>query len=170
MTRSEVADGCTVDFPLLRWKSAGNGDVQAWAALIARTAAVEKPVWFEHQPELEQIMESRKNPPEHNTVLGFDPDGVARAYARITKNTDSEKAYGFGCVDPQWQRRGVGSALLEWLEARTRQRFAEDAGAVGEGTQNGSCHPTAADPQRTAAPAPGGTLHQPRLRGGAVFQ
>ena len=99
-------------------------------------------------------MESRKNPPEHNTVLGFDPDGVPRAYARITKNKDGEKAYGFGCVDPQWQRRGVGSALLGWLEARTRQRFAEDAGAVVRNAER-HCHPTAADPQRAAAPAPG---------------
>jgi mycothiol synthase len=119
---------CTVNFPSLQWKSAGTGDVGAWAELIARTAAVEKPVWFERRPELEQIMESRKNPPEGNTVLGFGPDGVARAYARITKNPDSGKAYGFGCVDPAWQRRGVGSALLEWLEARTRQRFVEDSG------------------------------------------
>lgn len=141
MTPSEVAAGCTVDFPLLRWRSAGSGDVPAWAALIARTAAVEKPVWFEHGPELEQIMESRKNPPERNTVLGFDPDGVARAYARLTKNSDSEKAYGFGCVDPQWQRRGVGSALLEWLEARTRQRFAEDAQAGAQGTERVTAAP-----------------------------
>ena len=120
---------CPVNFPLLRWKSAASDDVGAWADLIARTAAVEKPVWFERRPELEQIMESRKNPPEGNTVLGFDPDGTARAYARITKNPDSAKAYGFGCVDPEWQRRGVGSALLEWLEARTRHRFLEDGGS-----------------------------------------
>src|SRR5688500_8741474 len=107
---------CTVNFPSLRWRSAVTDDGGAWAELIARTAAVEKPVWFERRPELEQIMESRKNPPEGNTVLGFGPDGVARAYARITKNPEIGKAYGFGCVDPAWQRRGVGSALLEWLE------------------------------------------------------
>ena len=131
MTQSEAAARCTVDFPALRWRSAGTGDIGGWAALIARTAAVEKPVWFERRPDLEQIMGSRKNPPEGNTVVGFDPEGVARAYARIIKNTDSEKAYGFGCVDPRWQRRGVGSALLHWLEARTRQRFAEDTAAAG---------------------------------------
>lgn len=132
MTQSEAAARCTVDFPALQWRSAGTGDISEWAALIARTAAVEKPVWFERRPDLEQIMVSRKNPPEGNTVLGFDPEGVARAYARIIKNTDSEKAYGFGCVDPRWQRRGVGSALLQWLEARTRQRFAADAAAAGD--------------------------------------
>jgi mycothiol synthase len=132
MTQNDVAALCAVDFPALQWRNAEAGDLDSWAALIARTAAVEKPVWSEHRAELEQLMESRKNPPRSNTVLGFDLDGVPRAYARISKNKDGEKAHGFGCVDPQWQRRGVGSALLGWLEARTRQRFAEDAGAAGE--------------------------------------
>jgi ribosomal protein S18 acetylase RimI-like enzyme len=131
VTKNDVAAPCAVDFPALQGRNAAAGDLDSWAALIARTAAVEKPVWFEHRAELEQLMESRKNPPRSNTVLGFDPDGVPRAYARISKNRDGEKAHGFGCVDPQWQRRGVGSALLQWLEARTRQRFAEDAGAAG---------------------------------------
>ena len=130
MTHNDAAAPCAVDFPGLRWRNAETGDLDAWAALIARTAAVEKPVWFEHRAELEQLMESRKNPPGPNTVLGFDPDGVPRAYARISKNKEGEKAHGFGCVDPQWQRRGVGSALLGWLEARTRQRFAEDTGTA----------------------------------------
>lgn len=132
MTQNDVAAPCAVDFPALQWRNAAAGDLDSWAALIARTAAVEKPVWFEHRAELEQLMESRKNPPRSNTVLGFDPDGVPRAYARISKNKDGGKAHGFGCVDPQWQRRGVGPALLGWLEARTRQRFAEDSGAAGE--------------------------------------
>lgn len=130
MTHNDAAAPSAVDYPALQWRNAEAGDLDSWAALIARTAAVEKPVWFEHRAELEQLMESRKNPPGPNTVLGFDPDGVPRAYARISKNTDGEKAHGFGCVDPQWQRRGVGSALLGWLEARTRQRFAEDTGTA----------------------------------------
>jgi mycothiol synthase len=119
-----------VGFPELHWRSAGPADLDAWAALIARTAAVEEPVWFERRADLEQIMESKNNPVGPNTVLGLDSDGVPRAYARLTKNKDGAKAHGFCAVDPQWQRRGVGSALLSWLEARTRQRFAEDAGAV----------------------------------------
>ncbi|MFP3462885.1 GNAT family N-acetyltransferase [Arthrobacter globiformis] len=118
-----------VDFPDLRWRSISEGDLDAWAELIARTAAVEQPVWFERRADLEQIMESKNNPIGPNTVLGLDSGGVPRAYARLTKNKDGEKANGFCAVDPQWQRRGVGSALLSWLEARTRQRFAEDHSA-----------------------------------------
>lgn len=112
----------------LLWRPAAAADLDAWAALIARTAQAEKPVWFERRADLEQILQSTKNPPAANTVLGIDPGGVPRAYARLTKNKIGDKAYGFGCVDPGWQRRGIGPALLAWLEGRTRQRFAEDAG------------------------------------------
>ncbi|MFE4835099.1 GNAT family N-acetyltransferase [Arthrobacter sp. NPDC056691] len=130
-----------VDFPELRWRSAGAGDLDAWAALIARTAAAEQPVWFERRADLEQIVESRNNPVGPNTVLGLDADGVPRAYARLTKNKDGAKAHGFCAVDPHWQRRGAGSALLSWLEARTRQRFAEDAGARQNNAGRGSTGP-----------------------------
>jgi mycothiol synthase len=111
----------------LQWRPAEARELDGWAALIARTAAVEQPVWFERRADLLQILESHNNPAPANTVLGFDSQGVARAYARITKSRHGDKAIGFGCVDPQWQRTGIGTGLLGWLEARTRQRFAADA-------------------------------------------
>jgi ribosomal protein S18 acetylase RimI-like enzyme len=116
-----------VDFPQLQWRPAAASDVPGWAALIARTAAVETPVWYEREADLQQHVASRKNPVASHTVLGVDGDGVIRAYARISKNPGGDKAHGFGCVDPAWQRRGVGTALLRWLEERTRERFADDA-------------------------------------------
>ena len=115
--------------PRLDWRPAGTDEIDAWAALIARTAAVERPVWFERRADLEQILASKMNPATANTILGFDPEAVARAYGRITKNPEGEKAIGFGCVDPGWQGSGIGTGLLGWMEARTRQRFAADADA-----------------------------------------
>ena len=111
----------------LSWTPAGTPDLPDWAALIARTAAVEKPVWFERRDELVQIAASKANPVATNSILGRDGQGVPRAYGRITKSPDGDKAAGFGCVDPAWQRRGIGTGLLRWLEERTRERFAEDA-------------------------------------------
>ena len=113
--------------PRFEWRAAGPADLDDWAALIARTAAVERPVWFERRADLEQILESQKNPAAGNTILGVDAQGTARAYGRITKNPDGEKAIGYGCVDPKWQGNGIGTGLLGWMEARTRQRFAGDA-------------------------------------------
>jgi ribosomal protein S18 acetylase RimI-like enzyme len=117
----------------MEWRPAAEGDIEAWAALIARTAEAEKPVWFERAADLEQILQSKKNHPAANTLLVLDRGAVPRAYARITKNMDGDKAYGFGCVDPGWQRRGIGTALLEWLSERTVRRFAEDSPAGGGG-------------------------------------
>lgn len=119
--------------PRLEWRPAGPGDVAAWAELIARTAAAERPVWFERRAELEQILASKNNPAAENTILGLDSQGAARAYARITKNRDGDKAVGFGCVDPQWQGSGIGTGLLGWAEQRTRERFAEDAALTASG-------------------------------------
>ncbi len=113
--------------PRLSWRPAERRYLDAWAGLIARTAAVEQPVWFERQADLEQILESKNNPVTANTIIGFDPEGVARAYGRITKNRDGDKANGSGCVDPEWQGSGIGTSLLGWMEQRTRDRFAEDA-------------------------------------------
>ncbi len=112
----------------LQWRAAGTADVEAWAALIARTAAVEQPVWYERVPDLEQILDSSKNDPAVDTVLGIDVGAVPRAYGRIAKNPDGDKAIGFACVDPGWQRRGIGSAILAWQEGRTRRRFAAEGG------------------------------------------
>lgn len=115
----------------LQWRAVGTADVEAWAALIARTAAVEQPVWYERAGDLEQILQSSKNDPAVDTVLGLDSDGVPRAYGRIAKNPDGDKAFGFACVDPEWQRRGIGTAILAWQEGRTRRRFAEDPAQHG---------------------------------------
>ncbi|MEI2276150.1 GNAT family N-acetyltransferase [Paenarthrobacter ilicis] len=113
----------------LQWRAASGEDLDNWADLIARTAAVEHPVWYEKRGDLVHVLESTKNPAHSNTLLGLDQDGVARAYGRISKNPEGDKATGMACVDPQWQRRGVGSAVLLWQEGQTRRRFAADNAA-----------------------------------------
>ncbi|MFJ4208191.1 GNAT family N-acetyltransferase [Paenarthrobacter sp. NPDC089675] len=116
----------------LRWRPASTEDIDNWAGLIARTAAVEHPAWYEKHGDLAHILESTTNDARTSTLIGFDETGTARAYGRIEKNPDGDKARGMGCVDPEWQRRGIGSAVIAWQETCTRERFARDA-AAGHG-------------------------------------
>ncbi|PRB42921.1 GNAT family N-acetyltransferase [Arthrobacter sp. MYb23] len=113
----------------LSWRPATMDDLDNWAGLIARTAAAEHPVWYEKRGDLLHVMESTKNPAETSTLLGLDSDGVARAYGRIVKNPEGDKATGMACVDPEWQQRGIGSAVLVWQEGQVRSRFQADAAA-----------------------------------------
>ncbi|MFW0771570.1 GNAT family N-acetyltransferase [Paenarthrobacter nitroguajacolicus] len=113
----------------LNWRPATLEDLDNWAGLIARTAAVEHPVWYEKRGDLVHILESTKNPAETSTLLGLDSDGVPRAYGRIAKNPGGDKATGMACVDPEWQQRGIGSAVLLWQEGQVRSRFQSDQAA-----------------------------------------
>ncbi|MGR0161009.1 GNAT family N-acetyltransferase [Paenarthrobacter nitroguajacolicus] len=113
----------------LSWRPASMEDLDNWAGLIARTAAVEHPVWYEKRGDLVHILESTKNPARTSTLLGLDSQGVARAYGRIAKNPEGDKATGMACVDPEWQQRGIGSAVLLWQEGQVRIRFQADQAA-----------------------------------------
>lgn len=113
----------------LSWRPAIMADLDNWAGLIARTAAAEHPVWYEKRGDLLHVLESTKNPAETSTLLGLDSEGVARAYGRIVKNPGGDKATGMACVDPEWQRRGIGSAVLAWQEGQVRKRFQADHAA-----------------------------------------
>lgn len=101
-------------------------DLDEWYALVLRIAEAERPVWHDQREDLQNALSSSKNDPRFDTVIGFDQQGTARGYARVSKNPEGEKAYVFGGVDPQWQRRGIGGALLSWQQAQIIRRFEAD--------------------------------------------
>ena len=107
----------------LRWRSIDTEDVDAWYALIRRMAEADKPGWVEARADLEQALEATSGDPARDTLIGLDKGGKARAYGRISLNPGSETGSGFGGVDPDWRRRGIGSAVYRWQEARLRERL-----------------------------------------------
>lgn len=61
-------------------------------------------------------------------LLVVEVDGQLIGYGRTWwwKNDDGERLYGlFGCVHPDWRRKGIGRAMLHWQEGRIRQMAAE---------------------------------------------
>ena len=112
----------------LRWRSIGPDDVDGWYALIRRMADVDKPAWVEARADLEQALASSANDPARDTLLGLDRDNTVRAYGRIALNPGSTTALGFGGVDPQWRRQGIGSAVFRWQEQRLSERLAGRGG------------------------------------------
>lgn len=67
-------------------------------------------------------------------LIVAEVDGRVVAYARVEwqDSNDGERWYEGTChVHPEWRRRGVGSRLLAWTEARRLEIAAEQAAAGG---------------------------------------
>lgn len=114
------------DIPGLAFRPLVPADIDAWYALVKRIFVAEEQPWHETRSDLDTVFASSKNDPRQNTLAGIAEDGTLRAWARVTKNPEGDKAHAMGGVDPQWRRRGVGRALLRWQEEQVRRRFAED--------------------------------------------
>ena len=115
----------------LRWRAITEEDLDGWLALIRRIAAVDKPGYVEQRADLEHTLSSSSDNPARDTLLGLDRDGIARAYASLVRTEGSDKIHGSGGVDPQWRRRGIGTAVLRWQVQRSRERLAETGMEAG---------------------------------------
>lgn len=108
----------------LSWRAVTGADIDAWQALLRRMAAADKPDWIEQRADLEEALTDSRNDPALDTVMGFDEEGVPRAFGRISANPGSNLVYAAGGVDPEWRRRGVGRAIVGWQLDRARRRTA----------------------------------------------
>ncbi len=61
-----------------------------------------------------------------DSLGGFDDRGALRAYAlvEVRGGDDLIRAFLRGAVHPAWRGRGIGRAVLAWMEGRGRQRLA----------------------------------------------
>lgn len=118
--------------PGLVFRALNEADANAWLELVVRIADAEDAPWHDQLSDLLEVLGSAANPAADNTVVGEDSDGVPRVYGYVAKNADGPVAFVFGGVDPLWQRRGIGAAVLGWQQDVARGRFAAEGqtGAV----------------------------------------
>ncbi|MBP3044315.1 GNAT family N-acetyltransferase [Arthrobacter jiangjiafuii] len=109
----------------LRWRAISAEDVDAWLELVRRIAAVDKPGYVQQRADLEHVLAASSDNPARDTLLGLDRNGVPRAYGYLVRTEGSDKIHGAGGVDPQWRRRGIGTAMLRWQQQRARERLLE---------------------------------------------
>lgn len=89
--------------------SAGN----AADGIPHRLQAAQIASWLDHP--------SRMEPQEDLLIAEVDGSAVAYAEAGWELDNDGGRNYGtWGQVHPDWRRRGLGTALLRWVEARQR--------------------------------------------------
>jgi mycothiol synthase len=111
----------------LTWRAL---DVQDAAELAVLVAAIEAADAQPFRSSLDEVTEWFDGEWKHHaldTLAGFDPDGVLRAYAQVTTapgDVHVVRAFLSGGVHPAWRGRGVGRALVAWMEARGRQLLA----------------------------------------------
>ncbi|MHA7270611.1 GNAT family N-acetyltransferase [Arthrobacter sp. HLT1-20] len=122
----------TVPWPVatgLAFRPLAVADAGAWLSLVVRIAEAEDAPWHDQRSDLMEVLGSAANPAVDNTLVGIDEDGVPRVYGYVTKNAGGPVAFLFGGVDPHWQRRGIGAAVLGWQQDVARARFAAEGQA-----------------------------------------
>lgn len=110
----------------LRWRPLQLRDAEPLLALVQ---AIETADNAQERTPADEVVEMLTGPhtdPAEDTLGGFDDSGTIRAYAIVeAPPADSLlRVYLHGAVHPAWRGRGIGRAVLAWLEGRGRQKLA----------------------------------------------
>ncbi len=126
----------------------GKADTQAWAELLAAKEKVEQ---AGENYDAEDLQEELEDP---GLDLGLDTiglwaDGVMVGYGKVQAPdsvVDVHRVRSEGTVHPEWRGRGLGAALLDWIERRAAVLHQERRpGTAGEINTMALATNTAAD-------------------------
>lgn len=112
----------------LSWRPLHAGDAAALHALMSAVEEADEAPARTSAAMVEEIFTEPWRDMLHDSLGGVDGEGVLRAFAIVTVrpgDARTVRAFLQGGVHPAWRGRGIGRAVLAWLEGRGRQKLAE---------------------------------------------
>ena len=115
------------------WRPLEQTDVPALHALIRAVEVADDQPTVTTAEEMEKNLDDPNLDLATDSLAGWAPDGSLACFgaARGRQNALRRRfVWMDGHVHPEWRRRGLGSAVLGWTEARGRARLAADPSDV----------------------------------------
>ncbi|GGB93243.1 GNAT family N-acetyltransferase [Cellulomonas carbonis] len=112
----------------LAWRPLTPADAPALHTLLQAIETVDQSPQRTSEPEVVDLLEGDWKDLSTDSIAGFDDSGTMRAYALVEVRPGDRRtvrAFLRGGVHPVWRSRGVGRAVLAWMEGRGRQMLAE---------------------------------------------
>lgn len=112
----------------LSWRPLHAADAEQLHALMNAVEEADESPARTSLPMVEEMFTEAWRDMQRDSLGGFDGGGVLRAYALVhvrPGDVRTVRAFLQGGVHPAWRGRGIGRAVLAWLEGRGRQKLVE---------------------------------------------
>ena len=112
----------------LAWRSISLDDIDLWHDLVCAIDMHDEPEQRVDRDDLvEELVNGSHKDPARHTLIGLDPDGVARAFGHLEllPGKTQRRVFMWGGVHPRWRRRGIGGEVLRWQTERAHEALAE---------------------------------------------
>lgn len=112
----------------LTWRPLAVADSPALFTLVQAIQTADHAPARYSAAEVDEMFEGDWKDLERDTLGGFDHAGTLRAYGMVEVRPGDRttvRAFLNGGVHPFWRGRGIGRAVLRWMEGRGRQKLAE---------------------------------------------
>lgn len=110
----------------LTWRPLQLRDATSLHALLQAVEVADRSHGRTSYEEVVELLSSPSTDLATDSLCGLDDSGTIRAYALVEQPPGETVLCALlrGAVHPRWRGRGIGRAVLTWMEGRGRQRLA----------------------------------------------